>query len=289
MTVMPWPGYAGFTAGSALPRTLVMVGPDSEYHLNALLTAQTLGEDGGLPLGEMRVLSNVPNTETCQAVARRFQLDYSFQPAGRQRYIENDPSRGMTPERLAHMDWVAAQWTSFQPDLVVLAKYMVVLEPEVLDLLPWRVINIHHGILPAFQGRYALAAAVQAGTDFTGATCHFATAVLDQGPIIHQVAFPIDRHADTYTGEVTDVVARDIPCMKEAETIALLEGLGFYLRGQLELVRNDGLGKAQVPEEMRKDYRVRQRGHHGIDTSRFGDFNFLRAAWKFYFARTGLL
>ncbi len=287
-SVLPWPGYSGFTPGAALPRALVMVGPDSEHHLNALVAARSLGVNGGLPLGEMRVISNVSNAGSCEAAACRFHIDYDFLRAGGQRYVDNDPVKGLTLERVRHMQWVTAHWEEFRPDLVILAKYMVVLEPEVLNLLPWRVINIHHGILPAFQGRYALASAVQAGTDFTGATCHFATAVLDQGPIIHQVAFPINRHTENYLGDVSDVVTRNIPLMKEAETIALLQGLGFYLRGQLELVPNEGLGKAQVPDEMRKNYRIRQKGHHGIDTKKFGDLTLLSSAWKFYSASIGL-
>jgi formyltetrahydrofolate deformylase len=71
-------------------------------------------------------------------------------------------------------------------DLVVLARYMQVLSGELLAALPCRVINIHHSFLPAFMGGRPYHQAFERGVKLVGATAHYATTDLDEGPIIHQ-------------------------------------------------------------------------------------------------------
>jgi formyltetrahydrofolate deformylase len=71
-------------------------------------------------------------------------------------------------------------------DLVVLARYMQVLSGEFLTGMPCRVINIHHSFLPAFMGGKPYHQAFQRGVKLIGATAHYATTDLDEGPIIHQ-------------------------------------------------------------------------------------------------------
>jgi formyltetrahydrofolate deformylase len=71
-------------------------------------------------------------------------------------------------------------------DLVVLARYMQILSPEVIDPYRYRVINIHHSFLPAFSGGRPYAQAHQRGVKLIGATAHYATEDLDEGPIIDQ-------------------------------------------------------------------------------------------------------
>ena len=77
-------------------------------------------------------------------------------------------------------------------DLVVLARYMQVLERLFLDDAP-RVINIHHGFLPAFQGAKPYHQAYARGVKLIGATAHYATEDLDQGPIIEQDVARVDH------------------------------------------------------------------------------------------------
>lgn len=71
-------------------------------------------------------------------------------------------------------------------DLVVLARYMQVLTETVVSAFPERIINIHHSFLPAFVGSKPYHAAHQRGVKLIGATAHYATTELDQGPIIEQ-------------------------------------------------------------------------------------------------------
>ena len=71
-------------------------------------------------------------------------------------------------------------------DLVVLARYMRVLSPEFVAEWPERIINIHHSFLPAFVGAQPYRQAHERGVKIIGATAHFVTAELDEGPIIAQ-------------------------------------------------------------------------------------------------------
>jgi len=71
-------------------------------------------------------------------------------------------------------------------DLVVLARYMRILSESFIERYPHRIINIHHAFLPAFQGGNPYLRAWQRGVKMIGATAHYATAELDEGPIIEQ-------------------------------------------------------------------------------------------------------
>jgi formyltetrahydrofolate deformylase len=80
--------------------------------------------------------------------------------------------------------------------LVVLARYMQILGRRMLDAYPARIINIHHSFLPAFVGARPYHQAQQRGVKLIGATAHYATAELDEGPIIAQDVEPV-THRDT--------------------------------------------------------------------------------------------
>ena len=71
-------------------------------------------------------------------------------------------------------------------DLVVLARYMQILTPSFINAFRNRIINIHHGFLPAFQGANPYKQAYERGVKMIGATAHYASEDLDQGPIIEQ-------------------------------------------------------------------------------------------------------
>jgi len=101
-------------------------------------------------------------------------------------------------------------------DLVVLARYMQILTPEFLDRYPARVINIHHSFLPAFIGANPYRQARNRGVKLIGATAHYATANLDEGPIIEQDVVRCS-HRDT----VADLVrkGRDLEKMVLARAV----------------------------------------------------------------------
>ncbi len=86
-------------------------------------------------------------------------------------------------------------------DLVVLARYMRILPEPFVAAFPNRIINIHHSFLPAFVGAKPYHQAYERGVKLIGATAHYATTALDEGPIIHQEVTPVShRH------EVADLV-----------------------------------------------------------------------------------
>lgn len=74
----------------------------------------------------------------------------------------------------------------FEIDLIVMARYMQILSEEFVTEFSGRIINIHHGFLPAFQGAKPYHQAYERGVKIIGATAHYATAELDEGPIIAQ-------------------------------------------------------------------------------------------------------
>ena len=88
-------------------------------------------------------------------------------------------------------------------DFVVLARYMQILTDVVIDAYPSKIINIHHGFLPAFAGAKPYHQAYQHGVKLVGATAHYVTAKLDAGPIIAQSTAAIN-HRDT----VNDLVRK---------------------------------------------------------------------------------
>ena len=87
---------------------------------------------------------------------------------------------------------------NYQHDYLVLAKFMRILSPEFVDLFPMRIVNIHHSFLPAFIGANPYRQAHIRGVKLIGATAHFVTNALDEGPIIDQRIIPINH---TYTTE----------------------------------------------------------------------------------------
>ena len=110
--------------------------------------------------------------------------------------------------------------SELQVDLVVLARYMQILSPEFVAKYPARVINVHHSFLPAFTGARPYHAAHARGVKLIGATSHYVTAVLDDGPIIEQDVARIS-HRD----QVEDLVARG----RDLERIVLSRAVRWHL------------------------------------------------------------
>jgi formyltetrahydrofolate deformylase len=110
--------------------------------------------------------------------------------------------------------------TDCRVDLVVLARYMQILGRRVLDAYPARIINIHHSFLPAFVGARPYHQAQQRGVKLIGATAHYATAELDEGPIIAQDVTPVS-HRDA----VSDLVRKG----RDLETVVLARAVRAHL------------------------------------------------------------
>jgi formyltetrahydrofolate deformylase len=118
------------------------------------------------------------NHDDLRPVAERDGLSFHYLPIAAGAELEQE-------ERL--LDTLRAA----NVDLVILARYMKVLSEKVIDAFSGRIINIHHGFLPAFKGSRPYHQAWEAGVKIIGATAHFATAELDAGPIIAQDVMPV--------------------------------------------------------------------------------------------------
>ena len=115
----------------------------------------------------------VSNHEELRPVAEQFSLDYHHFPITAETKQEQE-AREL--ELLAEREI----------DLVVLARYMQVLSESFVEHYPSRIINIHHSFLPAFSGARPYRRAYRRGVKLVGATAHYATGELDEGPIIEQ-------------------------------------------------------------------------------------------------------
>jgi formyltetrahydrofolate deformylase len=111
-------------------------------------------------------------------------------------------------------------------DVVVLARYMQILSPTILAEFPNQIINIHHSFLPAFVGARPYHQAFERGVKLIGATSHYVTEVLDDGPIIEQAVSRIS-HRDS----VQDLVQKG----RDLEKVVLSRAVGWHLDNRVLL------------------------------------------------------
>jgi formyltetrahydrofolate deformylase len=105
---------------------------------------------------------------------------------------------------------------SMKIDVVVLARYMQILSPALAEKLSGRAINIHHSFLPSFKGARPYAQAYERGVKLIGATAHYVTDDLDEGPIIEQEVARVDH---TQGPEELTSIGRDIECQVLARAL----------------------------------------------------------------------
>ncbi|WP_123537874.1 formyltetrahydrofolate deformylase [Halosimplex salinum] len=129
-----------------------------------------------------------------------------------------------TPDEDELLDLLA----EYDADLVVLARYMRILSPDVVFRYEDRIINVHPSLLPAFPGASAYMQAIEEGVRIAGVTAHYVTTDLDQGPIITQRAFNVP---DDATEEELQQIGQPL----EAE--ALLEAIDLHLNDEVTVHR----------------------------------------------------
>lgn len=118
-------------------------------------------------------------------------------------------------------------------ELVILARYMQVLSAETSRRLAGRAINIHHSFLPSFKGARPYHQAYARGVKLIGATAHFVTDDLDEGPIIEQVVERVDH---TYTPEQLLAVGRDTECASLARAVKCFIERRVFINGNRTVV-----------------------------------------------------
>ena len=158
-------------------RVLILVSK-FDHCLNDLLYRQRIGE---LAMDVVAIVSNHPRDAVGEAL--RVGIPFHHFPMG----------DGGKPAQEAKIRALVEETGA---ELVILARYMQVLSDELAAFLAGRCINIHHSFLPGFKGAKPYHQAHERGVKMIGATAHYVTADLDEGPIIHQDVEPI-THADT--------------------------------------------------------------------------------------------
>jgi formyltetrahydrofolate deformylase len=114
-------------------------------------------------------------------------------------------------------------------DFIVLARYMQIVSPKVIDVFPQKIINIHHSFLPAFAGAKPYHAAFERGVKIIGATSHYVTEDLDEGPIIEQ-----DVTAVSHTHSVKDFIAKG----RDLERIVLSRAVQLHVTRKTMVYNN---------------------------------------------------
>jgi formyltetrahydrofolate deformylase len=177
-------------------RTLVMVSKFGHCLVDLLYRHRI----GALPVEIAKVVSNHRDLED---VAAAHGIPFVYLPV--------EKNNKMQQER-ALMEIVEGE----NIDLVVLARYMQILSPELCERLKGRAINIHHSFLPSFQGARPYSQAHARGVKLIGATAHYVTADLDEGPIIEQA---VERVNHALSAEDYAAVGRDIESVVLARAV----------------------------------------------------------------------
>jgi len=159
------------------------------------------------------IISNHLNT---QKLAEFYGIPFFHIP------VEKDKKKEAEAKQFALFD-------QYQVDFIVLARYMQILSEDFVKRYPQRVINIHHSFLPAFIGARPYHRAFERGVKLIGATSHYVTEVLDEGPIIEQ---DIDRisHRD----QVEDLIQKG----RDLERIVLSKAVRWHIENRILIYAN---------------------------------------------------
>jgi len=193
-----------------VPDKKIVVMVTKEYHCLAdILVRNSFGTLGAT------VLCVIGNHTTLQKICDRFEVPFFLVP-----YHEN--------KEISEQE-IISRIKTYSPDYVVLAKFMRILSPKFVSNFPNKVINIHHSFLPAFAGANPYRQAFERGVKLIGATAHFVTDDLDEGPIIAQQIIPVN-HSFT----AADMVNSG----KEIETAVLAKALRLVLSDRVFVYKN---------------------------------------------------
>ena len=195
------------------PRVLIMVS-QYDHCLVDLLYRQAAGE---IP---MQVPVIVSNHEVCRPIAEQYGIPFRYIPV----------EKG---EKEQAEDALRAVMSEFDVDAVVLARYMQILSDSLCRDLEGRAINIHHSFLPGFKGARPYHQAYDRGVKLIGATAHFVTADLDEGPIIEQGVERVEHH---HTAEEMARIGRDIERLVLARAVTLFAEDRVMLEGHRTVV-----------------------------------------------------
>lgn len=173
--------------------------------------------NGELPIDIPVIVSN---HEDCREIADRYEIPYVYLPVNLDIKAEQEAR-------------VLELIEEHSIDVVVLARYMQVLSSEFCDKMSGRVINIHHSFLPGFKGARPYQRAHERGVKLIGATAHFVTGDLDEGPIIEQ---SVERVNHGHTASDLVEIGRDVERVVLYRAVRLFAEDRIILTGQRTVV-----------------------------------------------------
>ena len=191
-----------------LPRLAIWVTKQDHCLLDLLWRRQAKEIAAEIPL-------IISNHSQLQSVAHQFKIDFHHIPITKDTKLEQEASQ---LKLLQH----------YKIDLVVLAKYLQVLTSDFIADFP-KIINIHHSFLPAFAGANPYERAYKRGVKIIGATAHYVTADLDEGPIIEQDVVRVS-HRDS----VADLIRKG----KDLERVVLARAVRLHLNNRVLVYKN---------------------------------------------------
>jgi len=162
----------------------------------------------------------VSNHEDCREIADRYHIPYVHLP--------------ITPDKKPEQEGKLLELIAEHViDVVVLARYMQVLSGDFCDKMPGRIINIHHSFLPGFKGARPYQQAHERGVKLIGATAHFVTGDLDEGPIIEQ---NVERVSHANTAADLAEIGRDVERVVLSRAVRLFAEDRIILTGHRTVV-----------------------------------------------------
>ena len=191
-----------------IPRMAIWVSKQNHCLLDLLWRWQAKELQAEIPL----IISNHTSLE---AIAKQFEIDFYHIPITKE-------------NKLAQEQKELALLKKYQIDLVILAKYMQILSPDLVASFP-NIINIHHSFLPAFPGAKPYHRAYDRGVKIIGATAHYVTKDLDEGPIIEQEVVHVS-HRDN----VSDFIRKG----KDLEKLVLSRAVRWHLNHRVLVYGN---------------------------------------------------
>jgi formyltetrahydrofolate deformylase len=190
--------------GERMRKRIAVLVSREPHCLQQLLADQAAGSIAG------DFVCALSNHELLRALAERAGIPFEWLPS---------------TDKAGHQRWLLERLRDYRPDLVVLARYMQIIGPELVAQYRHRIINIHPSLLPYHPGANAYKQAFEEGVRVSGCTAHFVTEQLDQGPVILQDVFHIRVGEDT----LDEVKAHG----QELEGKVLSQAVQLFARDQL--------------------------------------------------------
>jgi formyltetrahydrofolate deformylase len=198
------------------PKRVVILASKEPHCLQQLAADFAVGKLHGQVAA---VLANHPDLE---GISKHAELPFDY-------HKSDDPAK--------HFAWLGETLKKLNPDLIVLARYMRILPPEIVAQFPSKIINIHPSLLPYFPGAAPYKQAYESGVRVHGCTAHFVTEQLDEGPVIMQDVFHINVGVDTLVNVKENGLSLEATVLSKAvqlfldEELVVLEGKVIFKPG----------------------------------------------------------